>query len=447
MSRCVEPTAKASTAATSSDRHRRPARADPARLPRRRGEGQGRRHSETKAEGQGRHPGLARRRPGHHRHVGHQARRPRGHPRRVQADRHHRRRRADRRAPARRWPQVADKVTIVRSLLHTIPSHGPATVFMTTGNKPTAGPAVPGARLARGQAAAGRRPACRPTSPSATSAAAPAGLAGYLGTGLQPVHRRGRPAAAARAAARGGNFSVRGITLPTRLHPRRPGEPRQAARKASTAASRGARQVDRPRRRPRRLPPAGARNPALRQDQEGVRPRRREAGDAASCYGNTPFGQGALAARRLVEAGVRFVTVSLGGWDTHGQNFDAHKTRLLPTTRPDAVGPDRRPRRPRPAGQHDRRSAPASSAGRRRSTRTPAATTGRGRWPCVLAGGGFKRGYAHGTTDAQGMAPATEPCTPDDVVGHDLPQPRHRPAPRNCKPRPAGRSSCSARAR
>lgn len=32
-----------------------------------------------------------------------------------------------------------------------------------------------------------------------------------------------------------------------------------------------------------------------------------------------------------------------------------------------------------------------------------------------LAGGGFKKGYAHGTTDAQGMAPATEPCTPDDV--------------------------------
>src|SRR5205814_5244160 len=32
---------------------------------------------------------------------------------------------------------VTDKVTIVRSLYHTIPSHGPATVFMTTGNKPT----------------------------------------------------------------------------------------------------------------------------------------------------------------------------------------------------------------------------------------------------------------------------------------------------------------------
>jgi hypothetical protein len=33
----------------------------------------------------------------------------------------------------------------------------------------------------------------------------------------------------------------------------------------------------------------------------------------------------------------------------------------------------------------------------------------------VLAGGGFKKGYAHGTTDVQGMAPATDPCTPDDV--------------------------------
>src|SRR5437660_7563819 len=33
--------------------------------------------------------------------------------------------------------QVMDRATVVRSLNHTIPSHGPATVFMTTGNKPT----------------------------------------------------------------------------------------------------------------------------------------------------------------------------------------------------------------------------------------------------------------------------------------------------------------------
>jgi hypothetical protein len=35
---------------------------------------------------------------------------------------------------------------------------------------------------------------------------------------------------------------------------------------------------------------------------------------------------------------------------------------------------------------------------------------------CVLAGGGFRRGYAHGATDASGMAPATDPVTPDDVA-------------------------------
>lgn len=38
-------------------------------------------------------------------------------------------------------------------------------------------------------------------------------------------------------------------------------------------------------------------------------------------YGKEPFGQGCLLARRLVERGVRFVEVSLGGWDTHNANF------------------------------------------------------------------------------------------------------------------------------
>lgn len=38
-------------------------------------------------------------------------------------------------------------------------------------------------------------------------------------------------------------------------------------------------------------------------------------------YGDNPFGQGCLLARRLVENGVRFVEVTLGGWDTHQSNF------------------------------------------------------------------------------------------------------------------------------
>ncbi|HEV7222358.1 MAG TPA: DUF1501 domain-containing protein [Pirellulales bacterium] len=47
-------------------------------------------------------------------------------------------------------------------------------------------------------------------------------------------------------------------------------------------------------------------------------------------YGRTKFGQSLLLARRLIEGGVRFVTVTDGGWDTHQKNFDSLKDRLIP---------------------------------------------------------------------------------------------------------------------
>jgi hypothetical protein len=47
-------------------------------------------------------------------------------------------------------------------------------------------------------------------------------------------------------------------------------------------------------------------------------------------YGRTQFGQNCLLARRLIEAGVQFVTVTDGGWDTHTANFKSLKERLLP---------------------------------------------------------------------------------------------------------------------
>jgi hypothetical protein len=47
-------------------------------------------------------------------------------------------------------------------------------------------------------------------------------------------------------------------------------------------------------------------------------------------YGRHTFGQGCLLARRLVEAGVRFVTVTHGGWDTHSDNAKSAKDHLVP---------------------------------------------------------------------------------------------------------------------
>ena len=58
-------------------------------------------------------------------------------------------------------------------------------------------------------------------------------------------------------------------------------------------------------------------------------------------YGRTTYGQSCLLARRLLESGVRFVTVyysntiggkGSGGWDTHGDNFNQLRERLLPNT-------------------------------------------------------------------------------------------------------------------
>lgn len=43
-------------------------------------------------------------------------------------------------------------------------------------------------------------------------------------------------------------------------------------------------------------------------------------------YGDTPFGRGCLAARRLVEVGVRCIEVTLAGWDTHVNNHNFCKT-------------------------------------------------------------------------------------------------------------------------
>jgi hypothetical protein len=47
-------------------------------------------------------------------------------------------------------------------------------------------------------------------------------------------------------------------------------------------------------------------------------------------YGKNKFGQSCLLARRLIEAGVRFVTVTDGAWDTHANNFKSLKERLIP---------------------------------------------------------------------------------------------------------------------
>lgn len=57
---------------------------------------------------------------------------------------------------------------------------------------------------------------------------------------------------------------------------------------------------------------------------------KQEPAELREAYGKNRFGHSCLLARRLIEAGVRFVTVTDGGWDTHQNNFKSLKERLMP---------------------------------------------------------------------------------------------------------------------
>lgn len=306
--------------------------------------------------------------------------------------------------------QLANKATIVRSLHHTIPSHGPATVFMTTGNKPTPALQYP----ALGSLAMKLLPT-EPGVPSYVTFSelrnGSAGQSGYLGTAYNPFVVEGAGAANPGKGA-AGSLRVRGITLPSGFTL----DQLENREKLLAGFDRGFEALD------QTADLADGLDAFHKQALDILRSDKtkkafnltEESGELRQRYGTTPFGQGALAARRLVESGVRFVTISLGGWDTHNGNFNSLKTRLLPQLDQvlSALIQDLSDRGMLErtivycAGEFGRTPKVNQRAGRDHWARSMAV---------VLAGGGFKRGYAHGTTDTQGMAPATEPCTPDDV--------------------------------
>ena len=106
----------------------------------------------------------------------------------------------------------------------------------------------------------------------------------------------------------------------------------------------------------------------------------RESSSVVDLFGEDPFSQSCLLATRLVEAGVRFVSIANGGWDTHQDNFNRLKNRNLPELDAGLAGLFHGARARRACSNRPSSSSPASSAGPRRSTSAAAATTTRG--PC-----------------------------------------------------------------
>jgi len=136
-------------------------------------------------------------------------------------------------------------------------------------------------------------------------------------------------------------------------------------------------------------------------------------------YGRNTFGQSCLAARRLVERGVPYVTINYQGWDTHRENFQIMRQKLP---------------------QMDRGMATLlqdlSDRGLLDSTiiwwsgefgRTPRVqweapwNGGRGHWgnvfSAVVAGGGFKGGHVVGASDERGEEVEQRPVYPCDLIG------------------------------
>lgn len=134
----------------------------------------------------------------------------------------------------------------------------------------------------------------------------------------------------------------------------------------------------------------------------------------AAGMGANNFGRSAILARRLVEAGVSAVELSLGGWDTHNATFTAHSTRLQPTL-DKAMGTLVKDLVDRGMwqntvlvwmGDFGRTPRINQNAGRDHWSRC---------WSVVVGGGLMKNGQAYGTTDADGMAVQDNPVRVGDM--------------------------------
>jgi uncharacterized protein (DUF1501 family) len=146
-------------------------------------------------------------------------------------------------------------------------------------------------------------------------------------------------------------------------------------------------------------------------------------------YGRTTFGQGCLLARRLVEAGARFINVyfaasiggqgNTGGWDTHGFNnkpmYPILKNYLLPIT--DQAVPTLLEDLDERGLLEETLVVWMGEFGRSPRINSIA---GRDHWPkcytALLAGGGVRRGFIYGSSDRIGAYPASDAVRPDDLA-------------------------------
>lgn len=308
--------------------------------------------------------------------------------------------------------KVTDKLAILRSLTHGDPDHTAGYHVMMTGVHPGTGPAFNrlttnnnvhpalGSTVAKLGVNKGTLPPYI-SIPNFLNSGGPA----FLGASCAPFVIEADPASP--------EFAVRDIVLPAGVSSERSIQRQEALRSINAferkveTINKQVQSLDTFYEKAYNLMTSPAAKEAFDISRESAATREE--------YGMTSLGQCCLMARRLVEAGCRFVSVENGHWDTHRKNAMSLRDLLVPPLDRGLSALindlDRR-------GILDKTLVVVATE----FGRTPRINdmAGRDHWPAafsvVMAGGGLKRGLTIGATDKQAAAVTDRPITPADFA-------------------------------
>ncbi len=297
--------------------------------------------------------------------------------------------------------KVADKFAILRGVSHTLAAHALGTQYLMTGNRPLPSLRFPsyGAVVSKEMGSDKELPAFVAVPNQGNDPT------GFLGVEYGPFETGAAPRAGARMDVRG--LALRGITLDE--------VDRRNDLVAKYDKAFGDFAKD-----DRILAGMDEFSAKAYQMMRSTKAREafdltRESPSITGLFDDQSFSQSCLLATRLVQSGVKFVTLNLGGWDTHNDNWNRLKNINLPALDAGLSGLFRT----------------LEEKGMLESTsvfvtgefgRSPKinARTGRDHYPramfCLMAGGGMKGGQVIGASDAKGEGPKDKAITPDDVA-------------------------------
>jgi Protein of unknown function (DUF1501) len=301
-----------------------------------------------------------------------------------------------------RLAMVADKFTILRGVSHSLAAHELGSKYMNTGNRP-----IPSLEFPGYGAVVSKELTNPPDLPPFVAVPTTPQVAGYLGVEFAPFSTNSTPKA-------GTPYTVRGITIGRGLSIDEIEKRRHLLADLDSTFRGHEKESDLV---------SGLDRFSQRAYDIISSPRSRQAFDTSKespaltgLFNETPTAQSCLLAARLVESGVRFVSVSMGGWDTHQQNFDRLKNRLLPELDSALSGL---------FSALDQKGLLGTTAvfvtGEFGRTPKINPNAGRDHYPramfVLMGGGGIKGGQVLGASDDKAMGPASgDGIVPDDIA-------------------------------